>query len=310
VSHSAYGEVRWNPDAPELGARNAILSESGPKRLGPFEGALSIKHMLSGVAVWSAGRRRFRVEGAAFLVLNHGTVYTLERSALEPTQSFCPFFARGFAEDAARALRASDAQLLDAPDSTPIGVVTLREQLYASDERVLPRLRGLARAIRSRTATPLGVESAFVELAGALVLTQDGVAAEVARVPAARASTRRELHARLQRGRERMHDGLGERLGLVEIARAACVAPHHFHRAFRAVYGETPHRYLTRLRLERAARLLADTDWSVTEICAAVGFESLGSFSALFHREFGRPPSEIRKIRAARRAVASVVSGA
>jgi len=61
----------------------------------------------------------------------------------------------------------------------------------------------------------------------------------------------------------------------------------------------TPHRYLTRLRLERAARLLSGTDREVTEICAAVGFESPGSFSRLFRRELGRPPSEFRKIRAA-----------
>ena len=308
MSAAAFGEVRWNPGWQELGARNAILSDSGAKEFGPFAGALSIKHMLSGTAVWSAGRRRFRVEGPAFLVLNHGTEYTLERRSDEPTESFCPFFARGFVEAAARALRASEAELLDAPEITPNGVVELREQLNAGDAAIVPRLHALARAIRDGSATALGVEAAFVELANALVLSQRDVAAEIARAPAARLATRRELHARLQRGRERMHDGLGDRLCLAEIARAAGVAPHHFHRAFRAVYKVTPHRYLTRLRLERSARLLAATDWSVTEICALVGFESPGSFSALFQRELGHPPSEIRKIRAAPRAASPLGS--
>jgi AraC-like DNA-binding protein len=295
VTRVAFGDVLWNPDVAALGVRNAILSGTRPESIGPFVGALSIKHMLSGFAIWRVGRRSFRVEGSAFLALNHGSVYWLERRADEPTESFCPFFARGFVEDAARALRASEAELLDSPDRTP-DAVELREQLHVGDSPVLSRLRSLAGAIRSDTATALEVEGAFAELAAALVLAQAGVAAEVARVPAARAATRAELHARLQRGRERMHDGLGERLGLREISRSAGVAPHHFHRAFRAVYGVTPHRYLTRLRLERAARLLARTDRDVTEVSAAVGFESLGSFSRLFRRELGRSPREFRKI--------------
>jgi AraC-like DNA-binding protein len=300
VAEAAFGDVRWNPSSELLGVYNAIHSGSGPMQLGPFAGALSIKHMLRGSATWSAAGRRFRVEGASFLVLNHGTVYTMEREASEPTRSFCPFFARGYVAAATRALCAGDAALLDAPDA-PSPELELPEQIHSVDAApVLAPLRSLAGAIQSGAASGLGVESAFVELASALALTRDGVARERARVPALRASTRGELHARLQRGRERMHAGLQERLGLAEIARAAGVAPHHFHRAFRSVYGVTPHRYLTRLRLERAARLLAVTDWSVTEICAQVGFESLGSFSALFRRELGRAPSEVRKNREAR----------
>ncbi len=231
MSRVAFGDVLWNPGSAVLGVQNAILSGTGPESWGPSAGALSIKHMLAGVAVWRVGRRSFRVEGSAFLVLNHGSVYSLERRAEEPTESFCPFFARGFVEDAARTLRASDAELLDAPDRTPDGV-ELREHLHVGDSTIVARLRSLARAIRTDSAAGIEVEGTFAELAAALVLAQEGVAAEIALVPAARASTRSELHARLQRGRERMHDGLAESLGLREIARAAGVAPHHFHRAF------------------------------------------------------------------------------
>jgi AraC-like DNA-binding protein len=305
VSASSFGEVLWNPDSAELGARNAILSQSWPKSTPPFAGALSIKHMLSGTAVWTSGRRRFRVFGAAFLVLNHGTEYALERRVDGPTESFCPFFARGFVESAARAVRVTDDELLEDPSGDSGAEFEAREQIYASHSSVVSLLRALAGEIRTGAASGLRVEEAFVELAGALVRAQDGVAAEIARIPAAREATRRELHARLQRGRERMHDGFAERLGLAEIARAAAVAPHHFHRAFRAAYGVTPHRYLTRLRLERAARALEASDAPVTEICAAVGFESLASFGALFRRELGRSPlahrraAQLRKIRSA-----------
>ena len=64
-----FGDVLWNPPASALGARNAIVSDSAPKQLARFAGALSIKHMLSGWAVWEVGGRRSRVEGDTFLIL-------------------------------------------------------------------------------------------------------------------------------------------------------------------------------------------------------------------------------------------------
>jgi hypothetical protein len=69
----ALGSVLWNPPAAALGAHNALISDTGAKRLEPFVGPLSLKHMLGGGAIWSANGRRLRVEGDAFLVLNHGT---------------------------------------------------------------------------------------------------------------------------------------------------------------------------------------------------------------------------------------------
>ncbi|MEX2208133.1 MAG: helix-turn-helix transcriptional regulator [Myxococcota bacterium] len=83
--------------------------------------------------------------------------------------------------------------------------------------------------------------------------------------------------------------------GYASLGRTAGLSPHHLHRAFRAVCGESLHRYLTRLRLERAARLLRTTDRSVTEICSAVGYQSLGSFSTLFRREHGCSPAAWRR---------------
>jgi AraC-like DNA-binding protein len=287
------GDVLWNPPAAVLGARNAIISGSGPKSHTRFAGALSIKHMLSGWAVWEVGGRRFRVEGESFLVLNHGTVYSLERLDGEPSESFCPFFAAGYVEAAARAARASQQELLDDPDGAT-SHVELREQLYSGAPALSLRLRGLAAAIQSGVATPLMLEESFAALGRELAAAGQSVEAERTRVPAKRPGTRAEIHARLQRARERMHDELATRLTLASLARSACLSPHHFHQAFRTVYGVSAHRYLTGLRLERARRLLRATDWSVTEICAAVGFESLGSFSALFKRAYGAAPSEFR----------------
>lgn len=78
-----------------------------------------------------------------------------------------------------------------------------------------------------------------------------------------------------------------------EVAAAVGLSPYHFIRQFGALFGVTPHQLRTRVRLERAKSLLA-RGAGVTETCTALGFSSLGSFSAWFAREMGVSPSRYR----------------
>src|SRR5262245_11056522 len=83
-------------------------------------------------------------------------------------------------------------------------------------------------------------------------------------------------------------------LDLDQLARVAGVSKFHFVRTFEATYGETPIRYLTRRRIERAQDLLRVANLTVTEICMAVGFSSLGSFSTRFTSLVGESPTAYR----------------
>jgi AraC-like DNA-binding protein len=103
-----------------------------------------------------------------------------------------------------------------------------------------------------------------------------------------------ERFARLVRARDAIHARYAEPLSLDDLARQAALSPFHFLRLFRRAFGETPHRYLTRVRIEAAKRLLL-ADAPVTDVCLDVGFQSLGSFSALFARRVGAPPSAFRR---------------
>jgi len=84
-------------------------------------------------------------------------------------------------------------------------------------------------------------------------------------------------------------------LRLADAAREAYLSPYHYHRLFARTFGETPLEFLTRLRIERAKRLLARERLPVTEVCRAVGYESLGSFSTRFRSLVGRSPSEFQR---------------
>jgi len=81
---------------------------------------------------------------------------------------------------------------------------------------------------------------------------------------------------------------------LAQAAREACLSDFHFHRLFRATFGETPHNFLTRLRMNRARQMLA-SQRTVTEVCFEIGYESLGSFSAKFRAQFGQCPLEFQR---------------
>jgi AraC-like DNA-binding protein len=76
-----------------------------------------------------------------------------------------------------------------------------------------------------------------------------------------------------------MRHAYGRPVSLSDVAARANLSPYHFLRVYKRAYGETPHEFLTRLRIERAKTLLAKGSHNVTEACFEVGFSSLGSFS-------------------------------
>ncbi|MGI8810441.1 MAG: helix-turn-helix domain-containing protein [Acidimicrobiales bacterium] len=103
-----------------------------------------------------------------------------------------------------------------------------------------------------------------------------------------------DLLPHLRRARDLADRSYAEPLDLDDLARAANMSKYHFARSFTAAYGETPMRYLTRRRIERAQDLLRSANLTVTEVCMLVGFSSLGSFSSRFRDLVGETPTMYR----------------
>ena len=104
-----------------------------------------------------------------------------------------------------------------------------------------------------------------------------------------------DANRRLLRARDAMDRTYAQPLDVPSLAEIACVSEAHFIRSFRATFGETPHRYLQRRRVERAMFLLRESDRSVTDISFDVGFTSLGTFSRTFHEIVGQSPRGYRE---------------
>lgn len=100
------------------------------------------------------------------------------------------------------------------------------------------------------------------------------------------------IYVHLLRAKDRIDRDYGHHVDVAELAHEAYASPAHFIRSFKQAFGETPHQYLRRRRIERAKELLRGTELSVSEVSLEVGFQSLGSFSAAFRELVGAAPSD------------------
>jgi AraC family transcriptional regulator len=173
-------------------------------------------------------------------------------------------------------------------------------ELWGSEEAPSSRLDALA-------ITDPVVEQVMLALDAAAAAAMDDLYAESAAhflavhlltrhcgMPVPRPS--RHEDARIRQAIEIMRDGLHLPLTLTDIASQVWLSTFHFVRVFKATTGETPHRYLTRLRIQAACRQLASGTGSISEIAQICGFSSPSHLSAAFTREMGMSPSAYRRV--------------
>jgi len=205
-------------------------------------------------------------------------------------------FLPGFAEQILHATTTPADRLLDQPMSQRPQQVQFFNRIFHHDDIVSPVLFRIRDGLASGIATHGWLEEQNYDLLERLLRAHRGIAREIETLPAMRVSTRTEYFVRLGRARDFIESNLSDPVTLRDIADAACMAPCHFLRLFKQAFGETPQRYLSRRRIERAMILLRQTDTSVTEICLSVGFQSLGSFSWLFRKRTGQSPQQYREL--------------
>jgi AraC family transcriptional regulator len=280
-----------------LGQATHILHERAFKHHWEGVGPLSIKCFFRGRAFYEVGVGRYAVDDSSYLILNEGQTYTVDVDSEDEIESFCIFFEHGLAASAQRNLNSKTSELLDEPNEArneQSPSTNFFERTYPHDNILSPAL------LQLKTQTSLKHETTSLaeqlhEVMERLLLVHNRVRRQVESIPALRPASREELYRRLHRARDYATACFDEPVTLNDMARVACLSTNHFLRTFKQAFHQTPHQYLTRVRLERAQRLLAQTDQPVTDVCLAVGFESLGSFSWLFRQRVGMAPEAYRR---------------
>jgi AraC-like DNA-binding protein len=228
------------------------------------------------------------------LILNQGQSYAITIEAPRAVESFCVFFAAGFAEEVQHSLAAKTSRLLAEPEqSAP--PVHFFERTYVHDRVLSPALRRLRTALVHRRDDYGWLQEQFHTLMQRLLQVHRNTGKEVEALPGLRPATREELYRRLHRAKDYLQACFHQSVALEEVAQVACLSTNHLLRTFKQAFRKTPHQYLTELRLRQAQELLLRTECPVTEVCAAVGFASLGSFSWLFRRHVGVAPETYRR---------------
>lgn len=267
-------EVRRARGDPANPASVTILNGHGRDwRARSSGGAFSLK--------WAPrGTIRYRVEGADHMVrpggmmlLNAGQPYDMDFQGAG--QSFCLFFSEALVREAlgGKALAEFPNLIFRPPFARDVA------ELYAG--------------LDGENPWPEDLEATLLSILDQAVEVTRRHRGEASRLPAAKASTRRHLLARLDVARALIAEGEGENLD--QIARAAGLSKFHLVRLFRAAFGTTPMKYAEGLRLDRAAERLRTSCVLIEEIAFAAGYGSLGAFGRAFGRRFGSAPSAYRK---------------
>jgi AraC-like DNA-binding protein len=267
---------------------------SGDYHAAPFTTTLSLKSVSRGVATWATRQSRYRVDHRSLVVLNCGQTYTLDIAASDRTGTMALFFEPGLVEEVARALGDGPEALFGEGLASSIEV-GMCERLHPKRGKLAQRLAAIEAGIQGGCCDEAWLEEHMLGVAAGLVLLDARTRREMASFPGLRASTRAEAYRRLHHARDFLDASFSEPLSIAVLARVACMSPFHFHRLFKQAFGETPMQRVQRLRIAQAATLLATTDREVTRICFDVGFESLGTFSALFHRRMEVSPRRHRE---------------
>jgi AraC family transcriptional regulator len=169
------------------------------------------------------------------------------------------------------------------------GAVRLPEVTLIEDRVVRAVLVELSHAVTS------GIDEVYAQSAAAFLLAHV-LSHYGSGVPGPLATGRED--ARVRAAIEFMRASLSLPISLADIAASAGLSPYHFLRVFRSATGMPPFRFLARMRIDAARRLLQHGDLSVTEIAALCGFSSASQFSTAFRRETGMAPSEFRRVAA------------
>jgi len=271
-----------------------MLHERAHVYHGAGTGFLSIKSFYNGNAHYAIGPRRFVVDDSSYFVVNGGQAYSIDIEAGRPIESFCLFFAPGFAEDIQHSLASATDRLLTEPLPYRRSSVVFFERTYSHDRLVSPVLTRMRVAANENHMDRNWLIEQFHVIMQRLLDVHTNTYREVEAIPAMRAATREELYRRIHYAREYAAALFTTPITLEEIARVAGLSPNHLLRTFKQVFDQTPYQYVIARRVAYAQELLRSTDQSVTDICFAVGFASLGAFSWWFRQRVGVSPTSYR----------------
>jgi AraC family transcriptional regulator len=223
-----------------------------------------------------------------FYLLNPNDELAITFNDALPLKTLFVFFNEEFVNECFYSLNNSDEHLLEKPFDKCAGPLAIPSVPFHLNQAISNIISLLIQGRINQQEIDANLFSLIVEFMN--------VNYQLKKLNAIKKTTKEELYKRLFVAKEFMKDNAMENgLTIDEIAKEACMSKFHFLEKFKDLYGLTPHQYLIELKMQKARQLLQKRQHTVTDVCYAVGFESVSSFSNLFKRTFDTSPSTILK---------------
>lgn len=256
------------------------------------EGSLSFKYAILGESRYKLKDRYLLTESNNYIMLNQHQPYEIFVESKLITETFCVFFGQPLAADVLASLKSNQTQLLDDFSPTADGPLFF-ERTHPISTGILNNLTYIRSLLKSKANAEI-INEGLYKFFHLLVAEEYGPSNEIDNLKSIKKSTRLELFKRLTIAKDYAQSMHGEKVTLENLAQVSCLSANHLLRSFRQLYGCSPIQYLTRVRLEKACKLLKLSKLSVQEICTEVGFDSVGSFANLFKKATGSSPISFR----------------
>lgn len=257
---------------------------------------LTLKFVFSGLQTHLVNKKKFIVHPDCFLTINKGTSYESNIQSLNYVQSMSISFDSTFIHDMHRTYLNTNNYLLD-------NLTDNRVKEYSFPETILPiknnlafNLQHLNRFIKNKGSDDHLLEEylhhSYINYLE--IFNQDILLAEE-RLNCLKQHTRTEIIKRLNLAKDYIYCNYNQPIELKAIAEHSCLSVNHLLRTFKQAFGQTPHQFLTKIRLKRANHLIKNTTYAINEIVSTVGFECSSSFIRLYKLNFQCTPAKERK---------------
>lgn len=253
-------------------------------------GPLSLFSNVSGQSTVMVDGRTTIVGEDHFFISNKTQRYTLEVAKTRTAETFNVHFGESWIESVHAGMQTGFAEAIEHPDRNT--TVDFYNKLYPKDEVV--------RALQSHLALPgktgLEREELLTQLIVHVLTVHRGEKMKLDHIEAARVSTREEILRRLHRATDHIYSNYNTEVSLEDLSKASMLSKFHFLRAFRQAFGASPHKFLNKVRLEKAKDLLVRSKLEVADVGKAVGVRDASSFSRMFRKETGVYPTVFRDL--------------
>jgi AraC family transcriptional regulator len=271
--------------------RESTYNMSYPKLTGKY--ALHV--VFAGEVDYTIEKRHVTLVPGTFIFLNPGTSYTKNINSTIEVETLTILFDPDFVHDFESSVLLNEQLLSDSSEVIKQRKIHLLESIYPLQGDIRFNLLQLAKQVETGASDVMLLTE---YLNHTLLDYYDIYDAEVVKREASlqflNGGTKTEILRRLSVARDYMVSNYRKRVQLDEIAQVACLSVNHLLRTFKQAYRQSPHQFLTSIRLQQAKYLLKNTDYPVGEIVDIVGFECPSSFIRLFRNSFNVTPGQYR----------------